>query len=260
MDDFRLFDLVDLTAVQKMAESHYQSTGMPIGIIDAYDNSILVGVGWQDICLNFHRSNPDSVKRCQASDNYIKENLKIGEFCKYKCKNGLWDIGIPIVVREKHVATLFIGQFFYEGEKPDKAFFIQQAIRFGYDLDEYLDALSRVPVFKNEKVKDILDYDNALATFLMDLAEKSLSKKIADNELRKTQNYLSNVINSMPSVLIGLDANERITQWNQEAERTTGLSFKDVVSRPFHEVYPRLRNKLPDIKAVSYTHLRAHET
>ena len=248
MDNFRLFDLVDLTAVQKMAESHYQSTGMPIGIIDAFDNSILVGVGWQDICLNFHRSHPDSAKRCQASDNYIKENLKIGESCKYKCKNGLWDIGIPIVVREKHVATLFIGQFFYEGEKPNKSFFIQQATRFGYDLDEYLEALERVRVFKHEKVEDILDYDNALATFLMDLAEKSLSKKIADNELRKAQNYLSNIINSMPSVLIGLDANEKITQWNQEAELTTGLSFKNVLSRPFNEVYPRLRNKLPDIK------------
>jgi hypothetical protein len=98
------------------------------------------------------------------------------------------------------LTSIYVFSFFYEGEKPHEAFFIRQATRFGYDLDEYLEALKRVRVFKREKVEDILDYDNALATFLMDLAEKSLSKKIADYELRKTQNYLSNVINSMPSV------------------------------------------------------------
>ncbi len=165
MDHYTLSDLLDLSAVAKMAESHYQSTGMPVGIIDAFDDSILAGVGWQDICLNFHRSNPESLRRCQASDNYIKENLKVGEACRYKCKNGLWDIGIPIVVREKHLATLFIGQFFYEGEIPDKKFFKEQAGRFGYDPDKYLQALEQVPVFSYEKVESILDYDKALATF-----------------------------------------------------------------------------------------------
>ena len=250
MDNFRLYDLVDLSAVQKMAESHYQSTGMPIGIIDAFDNSILVGVGWQDICLNFHRINPESAKRCHASDSFIKQNLRIGEACKYKCKNGLWDIGIPIVVKEVHLATLFIGQFFYEGETPEKEFFIEQANRFGYDRDEYLKALERVPIFKHEKVKYILDYDKALATFLMDLAEKSLSKKIADNELHKAQAYISNVINSMPSILIGIDSDEKVTQWNRNAELTTGLSFADVVSKPFWTVFPSLKNELPDISNV----------
>jgi len=250
MDDFRLYDLVDLSAVEKMAESHYQSTGMPIGIIDAFDNSILVGVGWQDICLNFHRSNPESAKRCHASDNFIKQNLKVGEACKYKCKNGLWDIGIPISVKSVHLATLFIGQFFYEGEAPGTDFFIEQANRFGYDCDEYLKALERVPVFKHEKVEYIIDYDKALATFLMDLAEKSLSKKIADNELHKAQVYLSNVINFMPSLLIGVDSDEKITQWNRKAELTTGLSSADVVSKPLRAVFPSLKKKLPDIKDV----------
>nr|WP_319397011.1 PocR ligand-binding domain-containing protein [uncultured Desulfobacter sp.] len=250
MDNFRLYDLVDLSAVQKMAESHFQSTGMPIGIIDAFDNSILVGVGWQDICLNFHRINSESAKRCHASDNFIKQNLRIGEACKYKCKNGLWDIGIPIVVQKVHLATLFIGQFFYDGEIPDKAFFIEQSNLFGYDRVEYLKALERVPIFKHEKVEYILDYDKALATFLMDLAEKSLSQKKADNELHKAQAYLSNVINSMPSILIGIDSDEKITQWNRNAELTTGLSFADVVSKSFRTIFPSLKNELPDIRNV----------
>lgn len=98
MKNYCLSDLIEIEALQNMADSLYQSTGMPLGIIDAVDNSILVGAGWQDICTKFHRVHPGTMLRCQESDNYIKDHLKKGEACKYKCKNGLWDIGIPIIV------------------------------------------------------------------------------------------------------------------------------------------------------------------
>jgi ligand-binding sensor protein len=151
MNHYRLSKLLDLSAVQRMADANYKASDMPVGIIDAFDGSILVGVGWQDICVKFHRANQKSLERCQASDNYIKDHLVQGEACRYKCKNGLWDIGIPIVVAEKHLATMFLGQFFYEGEILDREFFKQQAVTFGYDLDANLAALDQVPVFKRER-------------------------------------------------------------------------------------------------------------
>ena len=185
MDNYRLGELIDLAAVQQMADAHYQAAGMPIGIIDALDDSILVGVGWQDICVKFHRANPRSLKRCQASDNYIKGHLAGGQACHYKCKNGLWDIGVPIFVSECHLATMFLGQFFYAGEVPDRKFFTRQAQEFGFDLDDYLAALDRVPVFKREKVNDIVEYNQALVGFITSLAENSLLKRKAEEELEQ---------------------------------------------------------------------------
>lgn len=183
MSEHRLSDLLDLAIIQKMADAHYRAAGMPIGIIDAIDGSILIGAGWQDICAKFHRVNPELLQRCRESDNYIKEHLVEGEACHYKCRNGLWDIGIPIVVTGCHLATLFLGQFFYEGEVPDRKFFTQQAHSFGLDLDEYLAALDRVPVFSREKVNYILEYDKALANFIADLADHSLLKTKAEEDL-----------------------------------------------------------------------------
>ena len=98
MNDYRLSDLLDLTSLQKMADSHYRAAGMPIGIIDAIDGSILVGSGWQDICVKFHRANPVSLQRCRESDDYIKDRLVEGEACHYKCMNGLWDMGMGMRV------------------------------------------------------------------------------------------------------------------------------------------------------------------
>ncbi len=176
MSALRLSALLNLSVLQNMADSHFLTSGMPIGIIDAIDGSILVGAGWQDICVKFHRSHPDTLSNCQESDNCIKDHLQQGEAYQYKCQNGLWDIGIPIIVAGKHLATLFLGQFFYEDEAPDIHFFTQQAHRYSFNIDDYLSALAKVPIFSHEKVTYILEYDKALAILITDLAEHALAK------------------------------------------------------------------------------------
>ena len=40
-------------------------------------------------------------------------------------------------------------------------------------------------------------------------------QKKAEAELRHLKNYLSNIIDSMPSVLVGVDRDGRVTQWNR---------------------------------------------
>jgi signal transduction histidine kinase/ligand-binding sensor protein len=189
-ETYSLADLIDLNAVQRMADSHYKATGLPIGLIDAFDGSVLVGAGWQDICVLFHRVNPETLKRCKESDNFIKANLSENSSSHYKCLNGLWDIGLPIIVSNQHLATLFLGQFFYEGEIPDQQFFINQASQYSFNQKAYLDALDRVPIFTRDKVQTILEYDIALARFIADLAEKSLFQKQIENEREATIEFL----------------------------------------------------------------------
>ena len=79
MESYKLSDLLDIAHLQKMADSHYTAAGMPIGIIDAFDNSVLVGSGWQEICVRYHRANPETRKKCQESDAFIKNGLARGE-------------------------------------------------------------------------------------------------------------------------------------------------------------------------------------
>jgi PAS domain S-box-containing protein len=201
MNNYHLAALIDLPAVQKMANANYKASGVPIGIIDAFDGSILVETGWQEMCVKFHRSNPESLKRCQASDNYIKHRLIKGEACHYKCKNGLWDIGIPIVVAGCQLATLFLGQFFYEGEVPDRDFFIRQAVEFGYNLDDYLSALDQVPVFKIEKVNYIIEYNKSLVDFITDLAEDSISKSNMHKALLESEQRYRRLTENFPDMI-----------------------------------------------------------
>ncbi len=217
MGGYRLNDLLDLAIIQKMADAHYRAAGMPIGIIDAIDGSILVGAGWQDICVKFHRADPLCHQRCRESDDYIKDRLVPGEACRYKCKNGLWDIGMPIVVSGSHLATMFLGQFFYEGEIPDREFFTRLAHQFDFVVEEYLDALDRVPVISREKVDYILEYDKALVGFITDLAEQSLAKIKAANEVRQSERKFHAVFDQSHQFLVLLSTDGKVLEANQTA-------------------------------------------
>ena len=99
---------------------------------------------------------------------------------------------------------------------------------------------------------DTKDEFGKLATAFNSMS-RTLSRKTDDlyttvSELEKAQNYISNIINSMPSVLIGVDYQGNITQWNLEAQRNTGLLPEDVLGLPLHKAIPRLAAEMEHIR------------
>ncbi len=182
MPSYRFVDLIDVQRLQRMVDDLYAIGAVPVAILDTEEN-ILARAGWQDICTMYHRKNALSLARCLESGRYIKEHLQESDYTAYKCKNNLWDIGVPIITKGQHLATLFIGQFFYEDETPDYDFFRRQAHELGFEEEAYISALQRVPVFTHERVKAMLDYYINLVNFLSENA-------LAQWELKQTLHSL----------------------------------------------------------------------
>lgn len=83
--------------------------------------------------------------------------------------------------------------------------------------------------------------------YYMDKARSNAKK-----ELDETKNYLSNIINSMPSVLVGVDSDGTITQWNIEAEKIGNLKSKEAVGMPLSKALPNLETEIDWVfKAMS---------
>ncbi|NPE31036.1 GAF domain-containing protein [Methanococcoides sp. SA1] len=183
--NYNFVDLVDTCNLQTLMESFYAATNIPCGILDM-EGDILVAVGWQDICVKFHRLYPVTEKRCRESDkHFIKffedSSAKDKGYKEYICGNGMIDIGIPIYVEGMHLANIFLGQFVYE--KPDPDFFIKQANEVGFDVDMYLKSLDKVPIFSKDKVTHIIDYYIKLASFLTDIGLQNLKLARAEEAL-----------------------------------------------------------------------------
>jgi PAS domain S-box-containing protein len=70
-------------------------------------------------------------------------------------------------------------------------------------------------------------------------ADISLRQK-AEGDITRAQLFLQNIIDSMPSVLIGVNLQGEVTQWNIEASRVTGFEPHEAYGRALDEVCPTL--------------------
>jgi ligand-binding sensor protein len=172
---YRLNELTDLSRVWERLESHLRLSGMACCLLDSEEN-ILPGVGWQDICLHFHRAHPVTCSFCRESDAFIKELLSRsnGVFQEYRCKNGLIDIVMPIVTDGHHLASIFTGQFFYQDDPPNRELFITQSRKLGFDQEKYLQALDPMPLFDRKHVRGIVTFLHNLVLLLVEAGLQNL--------------------------------------------------------------------------------------
>jgi len=101
-----------------------------------------------------------------------------------------------------------------------------------------------MPVEIHSNLLDYGDQQYAIA-FVQDITER----KRSDEELHRLRNYLSNIIDSMPSVLVGVDRQGAVTQWNRRAEQVTGIRSEQARYQPLDKVFPSLIHEMDRIQA-----------
>ncbi len=78
-------------------------------------------------------------------------------------------------------------------------------------------------------------------------------RKKSDTELKNLRNYLSNIINSMPSMLIVVNSDGIITQWNYESEKRSGISSDAAVGKMLTDILPFLEKELDRVDVAINT-------
>jgi PAS domain S-box-containing protein len=183
--------IIDLPALQVMMDDLYEVTKIGFSIIDLKGN-VLVGTGWQDICINFHRKNPQTLKNCLESDLKLTEGVIEGEYRVYKCKNGLVDIVTPLYIDGKHVANIFSGQFLFKGEDEDFDRFVGQSEKYGFDKKAYLNALKNAPRWDRDKVECLMEFYTKLTKMISKKGLVNLKLANLLEEEKETQQDLEN--------------------------------------------------------------------
>ncbi len=91
-------------------------------------------------------------------------------------------------------------------------------------------------------------YDTDNKTYaLCGISTDITNRKLAEEELNQLRNYLSSIIDSMPSVLVGMNINGRVTLWNKTAEQTTGVAACDAEGKILSDVFPRMGSEMGKI-------------
>lgn len=239
----QFLELIDAARIQGLTDLFYAATGMPAAIVDL-DGTTVTNSGWEDLCANFHRANPETIKRCSESDAAIADRIAAGQnrvVCR--CKNGLIHAAVPLAIEGEHAANLFTGQFLLE--EPDKEYFRQQAKHFGFDETSYMEAVERIPVVNEARVHAFLDYFSELAEMIGEMGLKRLKQIEAEAALHESEERWAAMLSSIGDAVIATDCAGTITFMNPVAEALTGWRLADAsrtqVAKVFSIISERTR-------------------
>jgi PAS domain S-box-containing protein len=227
--DLDLADIIDASTIQILMDDFYKLTHMPMSIIDV-KGKVLVGVGWQEICLKFHRVHPEACGHCLESDLELTADIPPGEFKIYKCKNNMWDIATPIMVAGKLVGRLFMGQFFFDDEVLAYDLFRSQAKQYGFNEEEYLAALDRVPRLGRAAVDTAMGFFMKLSGIISKLSYSNikLARTLAERDrlmtsLRESEGRLEKAQEIAHLGSWELELVQNKLTWSDEVYRIFGL-------------------------------------
>ncbi len=170
-----------------------------------------------DIDCYLHR-HPKLVRKMQDGNSVIYET-------RYRTKNGT---RIPVECRARVASWL---------EEPHYIEFVSD-ISYRLEVEKQIDE-SREAL---EKTRNMLEL--RIAEHTCEIRKQKQSREMAERYANSIQNYLEKLIDSMPSGIIAVDEQYRVMQWNNEAEKMTGVLATMAIGEQLSNLFPTLAHQI----------------
>lgn len=238
-------ELFNIKDIQRLQDEFSDATGVASIITSPEGIPITQSSNFCRLCSDIIRKTEKGRENCYRANAELGQLKSDGPTIRPCLSGGLWGAGAGISVGGHHVANWIIGQVRDESQNEDKV--RDYARDIGVDENDVAQAFAEVPSMSRKQFSRISKVLFTLAKQLSAIAYQNIQQarfinelKAAEAELAKTRNYLSNIIDSMPSLLIGVDMDCTVTQWNMEAERVTNISAQEALGQPLGKVLPRM--------------------
>ncbi|MCX6152069.1 MAG: PAS domain S-box protein [Ignavibacteriales bacterium] len=239
--EYKLEDLIDIPLLQTLQDKLNEINSFPSALIDN-NGKVLTATAWQDICTKFHRSNPESEKVCIISDKIILGHIqKANPAVSYKCPHGMVDSATPIIIDGKHLGNFFTGQLFLE--KPDMKFFKKQAKKYEFDEREYLEAVTKVPVWTQKQLDKYLDFIKSFAEELAYIGLTRLKEIETKKIILDREEKYKNLFDTANDALLLVDqVTGKILEANISALNLYGYSLYEILQLKDIDLSPEPTN------------------
>lgn len=262
ISDIELKNIIAVDELQSILNDLAPVTNMVTAILDLKGN-VIESTGWQKICTNFHRMNPESAKNCTESDLHLSGKLKPGESKEYHCKNNLWDIVTPLYIGDKLFGNIFTGQFFYDDDVVDENLFINQAKKYGFNVEDYMREFRQIPRFSKEKVMLFMSFlvkftslISRLSLSNIQLAKEISERKLAEGALKESEEKYRFLFESNPQPMWVYDLeNLSFLEVNEAACNQYGYSRDEFLKMTLKDIRPSedIERLMDDVASTTHT-------
>ncbi|MCI9035283.1 MAG: chemotaxis protein [Lachnospiraceae bacterium] len=138
-----LKDFMDLSKLQKIQDDFSNATGLAAIAVGKHGEYLTEGSNFTDFCMKYTRGSSEGNRRCVKCDNECSGT--------YFCHAGLMDFSIDIIINDEKYGSIIGGQVL--PAEPDEEKFRQTAQELGIDPDKYIQALHKVPVSSEKRIR-----------------------------------------------------------------------------------------------------------
>lgn len=248
-------DLFELDEIQAIQDAFSSATGVASVITTPEGEPITRPSNFSRLCDDIIRKTDKGRCNCKRSDAVLGRLNPEGATLQPCLSSGLWDAGASISVDGRHIASWLVGQV--RNEYVDKDGVLAYAREIGVDEVDFVRAYEEVTVMSLERFKEVGRTVHLLANQMSWIAYQNLMLsdhireiQASHREVLTLRNYLTNIIDSMPSLLVGVDAEGRITHWNMRAAEATGYEQNEVEGRLLADVLPDLGMELSRVSSA----------
>jgi PAS domain S-box-containing protein len=225
--------------------------------IDIY--SISKSTGWSLINAGKQMNiSPETAKRIIREDNVVVESgnkifvykkMKMNRYFFNRTTNVYFELIYDVSALNKYIREILLYSFlsviiitiaaFIISAGKLNSLFLKRIINIidGLKMIRYGDYNTVIIDDSKDELSDIAASINRMTETIK---QRSVELNLSNEELRELTLYVNDIIESMPSIIITLDENEKIIQWNREAGKYTGYSSGEAVGRNLWEFIPSL--------------------
>ncbi len=219
-----LKELIDIPTLQELTDELYKATGIPSAII-AMDGEALTGSGWQEICTEFHRKNPQIAKACMESDVRIRKRLER--------RGAVRPVSLPPGahrrLRPRGDRRTACGQCLCRTAlhrtpgKMRRSSFVRRRGSMGSMKRKYMEAFRKIPVLPEEAFRPALAFLSKFAQLLAGIGLARKNELAAVEALEISENKHRRLLESTNTVTWEVDvATGAFTYMGPQAERIFG--------------------------------------
>lgn len=188
---YKFSELVDIKHLNSLIQSFSLITGIGYTIKEIGDENF-INIALNRLCQDFHMNNKLTKQRCYEDEKIVVEQIKKGnEYVIHKCKNGLSQIVVPIIIKDEYVANIFASQVFFE--EPNLEEFRKQALEFGFDEKEYIRSVKKVPILTKDQIGPVIDFILRIGKLISEMASRHLNELESNKKLSESYIELSAV-------------------------------------------------------------------